>query len=297
MVRNLIFLVMAVVATAVLPTPSFSQTSDVSLRWQFPAGRKLEIEMTQHMKNAQSLAGQEMATVMSSTNYMTWEVESFDESAEVAAIKSQIDRVTMNMKSPTGEFDVDSDSGEELKGMAKVFGEKLVAMVGKPFGQTMNAQGEVLSVEFPEEFNEAAMVIGKGAMEKLIKNASPTFPQGSVSVGDSWDQKTTAPMPGGIGTMHIKSTYTYQGREKIENKDLDVIDVDMTMTFETPKDSQASIEILDQSTEGKMYFDAANGHTTSMKIDQSMTMEITYSGQKINQTMENKTEGKFKLVN
>ena len=97
--------------------------------------------------------------------------------------------------------------------------------------------------------------------------------------------------------MHIKSTYTYQGREKIENKDLDVIDVDMTMTFETPKDSQASIEILDQSTEGKMYFDAANGHTTSMKIDQSMTMEITYSGQKINQTMENKTEGKFKLVN
>ncbi len=296
MVRNLILVVLAVTASAVLSTSVLAQTGDASLRWQFPVGRKLEIEMTQRMKNAQTLAGKEMATVMSSTNFMTWEVESFDESSKVATIKSQIDRVTMNMESPTGEFQIDSASGKELEGMAKVVGEKLVAMVGKPFGQTMDARGEVLSVDFPEEFSEAAMVIGKDAMEKLIKNASPVFPQRSVAVGDTWDQKTSAAIPGGIGQMQITSTYTYKGRETIENRDLEVIDVDMVMAFETPEDSQASIDITDQSTEGKLYFDAANGHTASMKIDQTMAMEITFSGQKINQTMENNTEGKFRLA-
>jgi len=271
MIRNLVIAVLAVAVSATLPTPVLSQSGDASLRWQFPVGRKLEIEMTQRMKNTQKLAGQEMGTAMATTSFMTWEVESFDQSSGVANIKSQINRMTMDMSSPNGEFKIDSDSDKELEGMAKVVGEKLLAMVGKSFVQKMDAQGEVLSVDFPEGFDQATMMMGKDAMEKLIKNASPKFPEGPIAEGYSWKQETSTDMPGGLGAMQIESTYTYKGREKVNDRDLDVIDIDMAMTFETPEGSGSAIDITDQSTEGKMYFDAANGHTTSMKVDQSMT--------------------------
>lgn len=296
MIRNLILVVLAMTASAMLPSVGLSQTGETSLRWQFPVGRKLEIEMTQRMKNSQNMNGNETATAMATTSFMTWEVDSFDEPSGVATIKSVIDRMTMNMNSPNGEFKIDSDSDKELEGMAKVVGENLVAMVGTTFVQTMDARGEVLTVQFPKEFEKAAMVVGKDAMEKLIKNASPMFPKNPIPIGHSWTQETTTPMPGGLGAMQLESTYTYKGREAVESKELEVIDIDMKVTFKTPEGSQGSVEITDQTTEGKMYFDAANGHTTSIKVEQSMTMAITFSGQKINQTIENTTEGKFILA-
>ena len=75
-----------------------------------------------------------------------------------------------------------------------------------------------------------------------------------------------------------------------------MIDIDMTTSFRLSEGSQATVEIIDQSTDGKVYFDAANGHTTSMKIEQSLTTVVTISGDKINQTIENMTESKFQLV-
>ncbi len=293
MIRNLI---LAVLALALLPASGISQTREASLRWQFPVGRKLEIEMTQRMKNTQNLAGREMGTDMTTTSFMTWEVASVDDRSGVATIESEIDRMTMKMKAPQGDFEIDSDSDQELEGMAKVVGENLIAMVGKPFGQTMDARGQVLTVDFPEEFQKAAMVMGKEAMEKLIKNASPMFPQNPVSVGQSWDQESTTPMPGGLGAMNLVSTYTYKGPEMIEGRELEVIDIGMTMTFQTSETSKATIEVTDQNTKGKMYFDSANGHTSMMNVNQAMTMEIKFGGQKINQTIENTTEGKFQLA-
>lgn len=296
MIRNLILAVLIVSTSAVLPTSVFSQTGKASLRWKLPVGRKLEIEMTQRMKNSQNMAGKKMGTDMSTTSFMTWEVESVDEITGVATVKSEIDRMTMKMASPQGEFEIDSDSDEKLEGMAKVVGENLIEMVGKPFGQTMDTRGQVLTVDFPEEFEKATMMMGKEAMEKLIKNASPMFPTEPISVDQSWTQETTTPMPGGLGTMLLVSTYTYKGPEMVENVELEVIDIDMQMTFKTKEDSQATIEVTGQNTEGKMYFDAANGHTSSMKVEQSMTMDISFSGQKINQTIENSTFGKFQLA-
>jgi hypothetical protein len=251
-----------------LPAPAFSQTGGVSLRWQLPARRKLNIEMTQQMRNSQDINGATTSTFMRTTNFMTWEVNSFDQSSGIALVKSEIDRMTMEMKSPNGDFELDSDSDsqQQLTGMAKVIGEKLIAMVGKPFEQKMDARGEVLEIKFPEEFDQAAMAMGKDGMEKLIKNASPVFPREPIAVGHSWTQETTTAMPGGIGEMQLLTTYTYTGPETLEGKSLERIAIDMTMSFETPEGSQAAVDIIDQSTQGKMYFDAANGHTTSMEV-------------------------------
>ena len=266
----------------------------VSLQWKFPVGRKLDIEMTQQMKNSQKIGEDVVTTDMSTTSYMTWNVKEVDDTG-TATIDSSIDRMTMSMKSPMGEFEIDSDSEEELDGMAKVVGETLIGMVGKPFGQTMNERGKVLTVDFPAEFEKATMIIGKGAMEKLVKNASPMFPEKPVAIGESWNQETKTPMPNGMGEMKMVSTYTYTGPETVDGQKVEVIDIDMAMEFVAPESGTATIKVTDQKTNGKMYFDSANGHTTYMKIDQAMDMEITMGEQKITQSIENNSEGKFSL--
>ena len=294
MIRNLILAALAVTASAMLPTSAFSQTGETSLRWQFPVGRKLEVELTQRIKNSQNKEEEEMST----TNFMTWEVESFDESTGVAVVNSEIHHMKMIMDSPNGEVKIDSNSDKESVGVAKVNREKLVAMVGKPFLQMMDARGEVLTVNFPEEFDQATLAMGRDAIVKVIKNVSPRFPKNPMAIGHSWTREVTTPMLGGIGLMHhLTSTYTYKGRETIENKELEVIDVDTTTIFKTPFGSQVSIEIVDQTTEGKIYFDAVNGYTTAVKVEQSLTLHITLGETKINQTIENITEGKFRLAN
>lgn len=296
MIRNLILVILAMTASAILPTSGPSQTDGTSLRWQFPVGRKLEVEINQRVKNVQNMEGQEITTAMSTSNFMNWKVDSFDRSSGVATINSKVDRVKMSMKSPDGEFEIDSDSERKLQGKVTLVGERLIAMVGEPFGQTMNVRGEVLAVDFSGGFERAAMVTGRETIDKLLESLSPVFPRNPISVGHSWTKEATTPMLGGVGSMQVTSTFTYKGREMIENRELEVIDFDMKTTLKTSEGSQATVEITDQSAEGKMYFDAANGHTTSMKVEQSITMDITIGGDKMNQTVESVTESTFTLA-
>ena len=296
MIRHLLLVLVAVM---LFPAIGRAQTGDsagtANLQWKLPVGKKMNIVMTQEMKNSQKVGDKSVNTDLSSTSYMTWKVTEVDD-AGIATIDSAIDRMTMSMKSPQGEFEIDSDSEEEMTGMAKILGETLVGMVGKPFGQTMDAQGKVLTVDFPAEFKKATMVLGKDAMEKLIKSGSPVFPDKPISVGESWNQETKTPMPNGLGEMRLVSTYTYAGPETVDGQQLEALDIDMQVEFLTPQDSTATINVTSQNTNGKMYFDSVNGHTTWMKVNQEMEMDITMGEEKVTQSIVNNTEGKFSLA-
>ena len=273
-----------------------SAEAQTMLRWKFPVGRELVVEMTQNMKMSMDQGGRVMTNNMSNTSFMNWEVKSVDSATGVATIDSEIKRMKMKMVSPQGKVNIDSDEDKELEGMEKLVGEQLFAMVGKPFVQTMDERGQILTVDFPPEVQAALAVIGTDAMEKLIRSASPKFPVEAVSPGANWEQDSSTDMPGGLGAMLLKSTYTYRGKETINGKELAKLDIDIEMEFEASENSPGTINVTDQKTSGKMYFDAVNGHTDSMEIAQKMTMNIEFAGQEIVQEIENITSGTFKEV-
>lgn len=299
MIRTLMLTCLSCLAclclTCIVAPSLATAQSGTSLRWQFPVGRIIKVAMTQQMENSQKIGEETIETEMVTKNLMVWEVVDVSD-AGVATVKSEIKRMTMTMETPSGKVEIDSDSDAELEGMAKAVGESLLKLVGKPFMQTMDARGEVISVDFPESFAEVTKVMGKEAMEKLIKNASPVFPDRELGEGESWSQESLTPMQGGMGAMKIDSTYTYTGQENVDGKMLDVVDMDMKMGFEMPEDSPTRMELTDQKTSGKMYFDSVKGHTSKIRVEQTITMDVTMESQSITQTMTNRTEGTFELI-
>jgi hypothetical protein len=277
-----------------MPSNLFAQSETTNLVWQLPVGRIIDVVMTQTMEMKQTVAQQELATEMVSTNYMVWEVAEVDEAGN-AMVNSEINRMTISMDGPQGKFDIDTDSDEELEGTALSVAKQVTQLVGKKFAQKMNGQGKILSVELPDEIAAGNPMVSKEAITQLVKNASPVFPDKPIAVGESWSQDSTTTMPGGMGGMKISSTYTYKGTEDVDGKDLDLIDVAMQMKFDAPEGSPIKIDITSQDTKGRMYFDSVNGHTYKIDVDQNMVMKVAAGPQTIDQSIHSRTEATFEL--
>lgn len=287
-------MMMAATAILLLADPCWAQTEQTNLVWQLPVGRAIDVTMTQTMEMEQTVGQQSLKTEMVSTNYMIWEVAGVDD-AGIATVNSEIKRMTVSMDGPQGKFDIDTDSEEELEGMAAKVAGQVTGLVGKKFSQTMNVQGKIISIEIPDEVAAGNPVMSKEALSQLMKNASPVFPDKPVSVGETWTQESVTAMPGGIGGMNINSTYTYKGTEKIEDKSFDLVEIAMEMQFEAPEGSPFKIEITDQDTKGRMHFDSVNGHTRKIDVDQKMVMKVTAGPQTIDQKIHSRTEADFKI--
>lgn len=285
---------MAIMATLMFSSSTFAQTEQTNLAWQLPVGRTIDIVMKQTMDMKQKVAQQEIGTEMISTNYMVWKIIDVDD-AGIATVDSEINRMVISMNGPQGQFEIDTQSDEELQGLAATVAKQVTQLVGKKFSQKMNAQGKILSLEMPEEVSDSNPLMSKEAMSQLIKNASPVFPDKPVAVGESWRQESTTPMPGGLGGMKIDASYTFKGTEKIDGKTLDLIAITMEMQFEAPEGSPIKIDITSQDTTGRMYFDSISGHTHKMDVDQNMVMEVTAGPQKIDQTIHSRTEATFAI--
>jgi len=285
----------AVLVTLMLSAISFGQSGETNLTWQLPVGRKIDVVMTQTMEMKQKLGGKELNDMeMVSTNYMIWRVDKVDE-AGIATINSEIERMTISMDGPTGNFEIDTASEEELEGTAAQMAEQITQLVGKNFSQTMNAQGKILSVDMPKEVGAGNPVMTEEAISQLIKNASPVFPDKPVAIGETWKQASITAMPGGMGGMKIDSTYTYKGTEQLDGKSLDLIDIGMEMQFQPEENSPIKIEITSQDTKGQMHFDSVNGLTYKIDVDQNMVMEVTAGPQMIDQVIHSRTEATFSI--
>ena len=290
--RILMILMLAIMT---LPQIAFGQDSaQTNLVWQLPVGRKIDVVMKQNMDMNQQVGGQELATEMVSTNYMLWEIAEVND-AGIATVNSEIGRMTISVDGPQGKFEIDTDSEEELDGIAAGVADQIKKLIGEQFSQTMNAQGKILSVTMPDEFESGNPMMTKESLSQLIKNASPVFPDKPVAVGETWNQKSETPMPGGMGGMKIDSTYTYKGTEDVDGKTLDVVEIAMEMQFVAEEGSPIEIEITEQDTKGKMLFNSVKGHTQQINIDQKMTMKVTVGPQTIDQTMHSRTDASFSL--
>jgi len=283
-----------VLATLMLSASSFGQSGETNLSWQLPVGRKINVVMTQTMEMKQKVGEQELGSEMVNTSYMVWEVDKVDE-AGIATVSSEIQRMAISMEGQQGNFEIDTDSEEELEGTAAQMAEHVTQLVGKKFSQTMNAQGKILSVEMPKEVAAGNPMMTEESLTQLIKNASPVFPDKPVAIGETWKQESTTAMPGGMGGMKIDSTYTYKGTEEIDGKSLDLIDIAMEMQFQPEENSPIKIEITSQDTKGRMHFDSVNGVTHKIDVDQNMVMAVTVGPQTIDQTIHSRTEATFSI--
>ena len=234
------------------------------------------------MEMKMSIAGNNIRNGNTTKTWMTWECA--DVTDGIASIESTIDRMTMDMVTPSGPIQFDSDNKEDSP-QAAAIGQSVRGLIGKKMTQTMNDRGEVLKVELGEA-GEAIGNLGGPQMSEMVKQmskqASLTFPEKALKVGDSWNEVADTPSP--AGQVRVTRTFTYKGMGAAERKNLHHFDVDLKMEFTAPPGG-AQVDVVEQSTKGNLYFDEAEGRVVDSEVLQNVKMRISTGGQQIDQTL------------
>ncbi len=280
-------------AFAILAQPAHGQTL---LRYKFQVGQKCWLTSHQTMQMEMNMPGAEGQPPITSNTTMRfdWEITAVD-SAGVATFTQTARKVQMKMQGPQGiAMDYDSESDDEPEGIAKMMAPVLGAMIGKPYVIRMDSQGNILELKLPEGVAEEMKKLpGMGQMadmfsEEKMKNMSQlaAFPEGPVKIGDTWS--STATVKNEVtGDMTTDTKFTYQGPEVVKGRELQKIGQTLTLSF--APGGKVAVKLTDQSTEGVLYFDNAQGRFVRSDVKTKMTMQMSMMGQQISQQIETST--------
>ena len=264
--------------------PASAQTDEVQLKWKFREGQQLSAMLEQKIDLQISVNGQTIRTKNNSSSWMRWNVRSVENGkAEVAVT---IDRMTLDINTPAAAVLVDTDNKEQTSAAAETMAKGLRPLIGVEMSQTMLSSGLIEDVTIPDEAltalkNVTGLRMGD-FVKNLSKNSTLAFPDGPLKIGRSWTRSTVAPSP--VGEVSVTHKYTYQGKKKVEGKELHAFDADVKMKFANA-DGGPNIEIQEQSTAGTLYFDELAGRLNHSEIEQKVKMQISVGAQKIDQTL------------
>ncbi len=275
--------------------------AQVTLHYQFKPGEKLPYVMEQKMAMTMVIGGNQVHMNMTQTMNMTWNIASVDKNGN-AHMTQKFDRIRLNMDSPMGKVEYDSQNGKVPEGpIGQSIGPIYKALTGAEISLTMSPQGKITDVKIPQKVLDALKnVPGAAAMGEMfsgegLKNMTSKgglqLPAGPVKKGDSWNQKMEVKMP--FGTMKVDTKNTYQGSVMRGGKTLAEITLQPTVTMEAAPNAPATMKLKDQSAKGNALFDNTVGRLVETRLKQNMTMEISGGGQTFTQEIETTTSLKL----
>jgi len=124
-----------------------------------------------------------------------------------------------------------------------------------------------------------------------------------VNKGDKWTRKTTIPL-GPLGSFSSDGEYLYQGKSRLDNRELERIDATWTLTYMPPKQKGAfPFEITKgnfktPTAKGTYYFDVESGRLARTERMYSMkgTLTLSTMGQVVEMEMEVDRTSKIRLL-
>jgi hypothetical protein len=278
----------ALLAACLAALPSLA-AADESLRWKFTPGEKLHYIMDMEMKQTMTIGGMPVNMTTNQTMDMTWSIEAVDDQGQATVLQT-IERIRMKMKPAQGDpLEYDSDSKEKPAGPFAAATKLFDAMVKKPSKSKMDPRGQTSAVELPEGLNEALKQLsgafgGAGDGMKNLTGAPP-FPAEAMSVGHTWKNETTGKNPI-LGQQKVTTSYEYTGKEKIDGRELDKLNITIQMEFGGAENKNVTVNVKEQETKGALYFDNAAGRVDHADTTMKMKLQVMAAGFNVDQDLE-----------
>lgn len=289
---------LAMVAS-ILVTRTAAADDAVTLAWKFKPGQKLGYVVEQNTTSEGQFAGQAIKSTVSQTLDMQWNIESVaaDGTAQMTQTISRARLKVSQAGAPAIEYD--SSSKDAPQGAAAQIGAMFRALVGKPVKLNMTPRGTISDVTLPEGMVEemkksagqgpAAAMLNEESFKQMTGASTIEFADHPVKKGDTWQRKATVSNPGAGGKQTTETTYTYQGTEKGDGKQIDKIGVSMKTAVAPGGAGSLQMEIKDQKSEGHIDFDRAAGHVAKSHAKVKLSLAITIMGTKVDQVATNET--------
>jgi hypothetical protein len=275
-----------------------------TLRWKLEPGQTLRYEFSQDNVIEVELPNQAIETKNTLTFGLNWEVKSVEADGS-ARIEQTVDYVRVTIVAP-GQDEVVYDTREEGEPPAQLGFLKTLygAVLGKPYGLTLDARGVIRDVQVPEEVSAAAkgspaeamadggsLISAKG-VERLLAQVIPPLPEGPAEAGATWDLKLV--LPAGPLVMTLVNRYRLESSDGGQA----VVKADIDTGIAPGEGAPFEVEVGDQKGDGTYRFDVAKGRLVDTRVVQDIAMKLKAMGQEVPQhfvitaTLKARDEGK-----
>jgi len=296
-----------VVGLLVLAGSGASHASAAGLRWKFQPGETLHYVMDQKTTTSVKGGPQDVKSTMSQVIDLEWAVKEVGPDG-LASLTQKITRVRTKIEAAFGAFEFDSKEAKDPEGL---IGASLVpllrALVGAEFTFKMSPQGELTDVKVPDKILETLKKMGAAGgsggmfseegMKNMVSESSLALPKGDLEKGKSWTKQTKIAMPP-IGSMTLDKTYSYQGADTKDGKNLERIDLDTKVDIQPAPANNIEIKIQSQDGKGTFFFDNATGRIADSRVSEKLEMQfkLKLMDQEKEITQGNETTTTMKLV-
>ncbi len=285
-------------------------SAQTTLRWKFKTGQVFEQTITQEIKTSVAVGEKNMEVAVSQVIDATFTIGNVDDKG-VADVTQEMKRIRMKL---TGMMngELDSDSAEAPSGPVASLAPAIKSMAKAKFQMKMTPLGEIKEVELSKDAVEGlkslpnagqlSNMLSKEGLAEMVKKGAHPMPGGPVKVGDSWTTNMEVGV-GAVGKMASQTKLTYAGPEKVGDKPLERINLEVTAKLEkaaakpaekAPAQAVPDVTITDQKSQGKLYFDNVAGCLDHSELTQDLTLQVAVAGQKFNQKTQTSTKLQFK---
>lgn len=222
-----------------LLTASCTASSRTNPDYKFSEGEILRHTFQTSQKGSVTIDGEQDDFDLQMANTVRQKVQKVDGQG-IATIQSSFEKTTLTIDGeelPAPEFD-DAEIVFELTGDGSIQNVRGTHGLAGPLGERQLDPGQIFQLQ------------------------GPTFREGAVKKGDTWQHSITIPMPGGYEVQAIVD-YTYAGKERIDGKEAAKVD----FSFDTPlelvnTDSGMLVTLVGrESMQGTAYFGLKDGKT------------------------------------
>ena len=246
-----------------------------TLAWKFKKNSvtNVLIEQDTSMKlevpGAVSAANNQTQTIQ--TTNISWTVKDIAPDG-LASIEQMIQRVQLALKSPSGNFLIDTNNNQPLTGLAESMAKGIRPLANSRFLVKTKPSGEVAEVVIPDEVSKNLNELSSAGLKEIAANGSLKFPNKSIDVGENWSSQYELDMPP-FGKLIVSTTYQYLGEESVGGKLLDRIKATTAVKVADAL-SNSGLKLKSQESSGMIWFDNARGSIDHSEFKQQMTMNV-----------------------
>ncbi|MCS7167236.1 MAG: DUF6263 family protein [Gemmatales bacterium] len=274
------------------PEDKSNEKAPTEMKLVFKPNQQYFQKMTSTTNQTLKIQNQDVKQNQEQEFIFSWTVKSA--SPEKVELEQRIEAVRMAITIGSNRIEYDSRRKDQPENPVASFFKPLI---NASFTLTLDPKtNRILSVQgrdaFVSRLRDAnpnmATLLGQILSEEQMKQmAEPAFafvPTTPVAVRGSWEREVRLSL-GPLGSYEAKYVYTYLGKEKKDNLELDKIEVKGSIKYRVPESAQAGglpFRIEEGNLEAKeisgtIYFDSSKGRMASSDMTVRLAGKLTIS--------------------
>ena len=202
---------------------------------------------------------------------ITWTVKEIAPDGQ-ASIEQLVKRVQLDLKSPAGDFQIDTNNNQPLSGVGELMAKGIRPLAGARFVVKTKPSGEVSDVVIPDDLLKNLNELSVAGLKEIAANGTLKFPAKAIGVGESWPAQYELEMPP-FGKLIVSTTYQYLGEETVGGRILDRIKATTAIKV-ADAIGNSGLKMESQESGGIIWFDNTRGSIDHSEFKQEISIKV-----------------------